>query len=248
MKRFQDKIVVVTGGSRGLGAATVRRFASEGANVVIVYHENQIAAENMRQEVEDLGCEALVAQTDTGDETSVKVMIDRAINRFGHIDVLVNGAGIVFDIPFAEKTTEQWKGTLDVNLNGVYYCTKHALPHIMKGGSIINISSTNGIDTFHPDSIDYDVSKAGVIMFTKAMARDLAPDIRINAIAPGWFDTDINAGLSEEYIKSESAKIAMGRFGQPEEIASVAAFLASEDAKFMTGSVVVVDGGYGGAV
>lgn len=109
-------------------------------------------------------------------------------------------------------------------------------------------SSTNGIDAFHPDSIDYDVSKAGVIMFTKAMARDLAPGARINCVAPGWFDTDINAELPADYVKHETDKIALGRFGQPEEVASVVAFLASDDARYMTGAVLVVDGGYGGAV
>jgi len=248
MNRFQNKTVLVTGSSRGLGAATIKRFASEGANVVINYAEDRSGAEKIQQEIEAFGVKALLIQADVSDETAVTKMIAEVVSHFGSLDVLVNNAGIVFDIPFTEKTTEQWKRTLEVNLNGVYYCTKHAMPHINKGGSIINISSTNGIDTYHPNSIDYDISKAGVIMFTKAMARDLAPKIRINTIAPGWFDTAINADLPEDYIQSESTKIAMGRFGQPEEIASVAAFLASDDAKFMTGSVVVVDGGYGGAV
>lgn len=248
MKRYENKTVVVTGGSRGLGASTIRRFADEGANVVINYTKHKDAAEKLEQELKSKGVKTLLVQADVGSEESVKAMVAKVIEVFGSIDVLVNNAGIVFDIPFTRKTTEQWQRTMDVNLNGVYYCTKHFMPHINRGGSIVNIASTNGIDTFHPDSIDYDVTKAGVIMFTKAMARDLAPDLRINCIAPGWFDTDINADLSKDYVKKESEKIAMGRFGKPEEIASVASFLASEDAKFMTGSVVVVDGGYGGAV
>jgi 3-oxoacyl-[acyl-carrier protein] reductase len=122
------------------------------------------------------------------------------------------------------------------------------MPYLNKGGSVINIASTDGIDTYHPDSVDYSVSKAGVIMFTKAMARELAPNVRINCIAPGWFDTDINADLPKEYMQRELDKIAIGRFGHPEEIAGVAAFLASDDAKYITGSVIVVDGGHGGAV
>jgi len=190
----------------------------------------------------------MVIQADLGDESSVKAMVDQVVKKYGSIDVLINNAGTVFDIPFREKTSEQWQRTLDVNLNGVYYCTKRAMPYINDGGSIINISSTNGIDTYNPNSIDYDVSKAGVIMFTKAMARVLAPKIRINSIAPGWFDTDMNKDLPKSYIESEKSKIAMGRFGKPKEIAGVAAFLASDDAQFMTGSIVVVNGGYGGAV
>ncbi len=248
MKRYQNKVVVVTGGSRGLGAATVKRFASEGADVVINYTSHEEAAKALENEVKAYGVKTLLVQADVGNESSVKAMVEKVIAEFGSIDILVNNAGIVVDLPFTEKTTEQWQRTMDVNLNGVYYCTKYFMPHINKGGSIINIASTNGIDTYHPDSIDYDVSKAGVIMFTKAMARDLAPDVRINCVAPGWFDTDINAELPKDYVQKESEKIAMGRFGIPEEIASVVAFLASKDAKYMTGSVVVVDGGYGGAV
>ncbi len=248
MKRYEHKVVIVTGGNRGLGAATVRRFANEGATVVVNYFKDQKAAKALQQEIEAKGGRAFIKQADVGDESSVAKMFEETVAELGQIDVLVNNAGIVFDVPFAQKTSAQWHRTMDVNLNGVYYCTKRALPHLNKGGSVINISSTNGIDTFHPDSIDYDVSKAAVIMFTKAMARDLAPNIRINCVAPGWLDTDMNAELPKDYLKQEAAKIAMGRFGQPEEIASVVVFLASDDARYITGSVVVVDGGYGGAV
>lgn len=216
--------------------------------MIINYFKDEAGASQIRDGIKADGGKADIIQADVGDENSVKKMIDKVVKDRGSIDILINNAGVVFDIPFKDKTSEQWQRTFDVNLNGTYYCAKHAILHLNGGGSIVNISSTNGIDAFHPDSIDYDVSKAGVIMFTKAMARDLAPKARINCIAPGWVDTDINKDLPTDYIESESAKIAMGRFAKPEEIASVAAFLCSEDAKFMTGSVVVVDGGYGGAV
>ena len=243
------KTAVVTGGSRGLGAATAKRMAADGYNIVIIYAEHKEAAEKVKRDVKSAnGVEATIVKADVGNEDSVENAVTKIVEEFGSIDVLVNNAGIVYDAPFEKKSTEQWQRTMDVNLNGVYYCTKHFIPHINAGGSIVNIASTNGIDTFHPDSIDYDVSKAGVIMFTKAMARHLAPEIRINCIAPGWFDTDMNADLPKDYVQKETEKIAMGRLGKPEDIASVVSFLVSEDAKFMTGSVVVVDGGYGGAV
>ena len=195
---------------------------------------------------QQMGSQAMTVQADVSNETAVSAMINDVVAQYGHIDILVNNAGIVVDVPFSTRTTDQWRRTLDVNLNGTYYCAKYAIPHLLVGGSIINISSTNAIDAFHPNSIDYDVSKAGTIMFTKSLARELAPKIRVNCIAPGWSDTDINADLPADYIAHETRKIAMGTFGDPAQVASVAAFLASQGASYMTGSVVVVDGGYSG--
>lgn len=249
MNSFKNKTVLVTGASRGIGAAIVRRFASEGANVTINYLSNGDKATALAEECVGLGAKTLILQADVSDESAVEELIKKTVSHFGSIDILVNNAGVVFDVPFSEKSSDLWRKTIDVNLNGTYYVTKYAAPHLTNGGSIINISSTNGIDAYHPDSIDYDVSKAGVIMFTKAIARDLAvKGIRINTVAPGWIDTDMNTDLPSDYIDSETAKISLGRFAKPEEIASVVQFLASDDASYVTGSVIVVDGGYGGAV
>lgn len=244
--RFKDKIVLVTGSSRGIGRATAIAFAQEGANVIINYVKEEKSANEVVKRIKDLGSNAIAIQADVSIETDVQRLIRESVDHFEGIDILVNNAGIVFDIPIFEKTVEQWERTLKVNLIGTFLCTKYAVPHMKnrKRASILNISSTNGIDSLSPESADYDTSKAGVISLTKNLAQALAPDIRVNSIAPGWIDTDINKDLPEEYVKSETEKIALKRWGKPEEIAKAVLFLCSEDASFITGSTLVVDGGY----
>ena len=173
-------------------------------------------------------------------------MMEKIVENFGKLDILVNNAGIVYDIPFMEKTLEQVKRTFEVNFNGVFLCSKYAAKVMKKigSGTIINISSTNGTSTLNPESADYDASKAAVISLTKNLAEELAPNIRVNCIAPGWINTDINKDLPKDYIKEEIEKILVKRFGKPEEIARVATFLASDDASFITRSTIIVDGGY----
>ena len=244
--KFKNKIVLVTGSSRGIGKATAIAFAQEGANIIVNYVKDKKSADSVVKQIESLGRKSIAIQADVAVESDVKRMIEESVKHFGAIDILVNNAGIVFDIPILEKTTEQWERTLRVNLIGTFLCIKYAVPH-MKGGagaSILNISSTNGIDSLSPESADYDTSKAGVISLTKNFSQALAPDIRVNSIAPGWIDTDINKGLTKEYVESETSKIALKRWGQPEEIAKAVLFLCSEDASFVTGSTLVVDGGY----
>ena len=244
--KFKDKIVLVTGGSRGIGQATVLAFAKEGAKVVVNYYKDEPAALSIVSEAVKLGGEAIAIQADVASEEDIKRMLEEAIKKFGGLDILVNNAGIVFDLPLFEKTVEQWERTLRVNLIGTFLCAKYAVPHMKgrPGASIVNISSTNGIDTLSPESADYDTSKAGVISLTKNMAQTLAPDIRVNSVAPGWIDTDINKGLPEEYVKEEVEACALKRWGSPEEIAKTVLFLSSDDASFVTGSTIVVDGGY----
>lgn len=244
--RFKDKIVIVTGSSRGIGRATAIAFAREGANVVVNYVKNKKASDEVVAEIKILGRDAISVQADVASEDDVKRMVKEAVQHFGAIDVLVNNAGIIWDIPIFTKTVEQWERTIRVNLIGTFLCVKYAVPHMKDrtGASILNISSTSGIDSLSPDSADYDTSKAGVISLTKNLSQALAPNIRVNSVAPGWIDTEINKDLPKEFIESETQKIALKRWGRPEEVAKAVLFLCSEDAGFITGSMLVVDGGY----
>lgn len=244
--KFKDKVVLVTGGSRGIGEAISILFACEGAKVVVNYSKSEERANKVVEEIKKLGSEAISFKCDVSNEKEVKSMIDKTIKKFGRIDILINNAGIVIDVPFSERTVEQWKRTIDVNLTGTFLCSKYAgeIMKRQKSGNIITISSTNGLISTSPESIDYDATKAGIISLTKNLAEEFAPEIRVNSIAPGWVNTEMNKGLPKDFIKEEKDRTFMGRFGKPKEIASVALFLASDDASFMTGSIVVVDGGY----
>jgi 3-oxoacyl-[acyl-carrier protein] reductase len=242
----KNKVALVTGASRGIGRAIALRLAKEGHDIVVNYVKDEAAALSVVKEINEIGRKAIAIKTDVSSEGQVKKMIMETIGVFGKIDVLVNNAGIVWDVPIWEKTEEQFSRTIDVNFKGVYFCSKYAALEMKKTGAgvIINISSTNGIDTLSPDSTDYDATKAAVISLTKNFAKELAPNIRVNCVAPGWVETDINKNLPKDYLKGEEERISLGRFGKPEEIASVVAFLASDDASFITRSVLVVDGGY----
>ena len=244
--KFKNKTVLITGSSRGIGRATAIAFAQEGANVVVNYVKNKTSADKVVTKIKNLGVGAVAIQADVANEDDVSRMMKEVVKNFGAIDVLVNNAGIVFDIPILEKTVEQWERTLHVNLIGTFLCTKYAVPHMKNrtGASILNISSTNGINSLSPESADYDTSKAGVISLTRNFSQALAPHIRVNSVAPGWIDTEINKDLPKDYIESETEKIALKRWGQPEEIAKAILFLCSDDAGFITGSTLVVDGGY----
>jgi len=242
--KLKNKIALITGSSRGIGKAIALEFAKEGAKIIINYVNAEKEAKQVVQDIKKLGSDAIAIKCDVSDEKQVQKMIKEAVTKYGRIDVLVNNAGIVYDIPFKEKTVEQWKRTLEVNLIGPFLCVKYALPNIPKGGRIINISSTNAIDSLAPDSMDYDASKSGVVSLTKNLATELAPNILVNSIAPGWVNTDINKGLSKEFKKEETAKILLKRFARPEEIAKLALFLASEDSSFITGTTIKIDGGY----
>ena len=243
--KLKNKVALITGSSRGIGRATVLLFAKEGANIVVNYSKSKKESNKVIDEIKKLGSDAIHIKCDVSDEKQVKKMVEQTIKKFGKIDILVNNAGVVFDVPFKEKTVDQWKRTLDVNLIGVFLCCKYIAPHMPKGGRIVNISSTNGINSFSPDAMDYDASKAGVIILTRDLAKELAPNILVNSVAPGWVDTAMNKDLSKDFVEKETKKIYLKRFAQPEEIAKTILFLASDDAGYITGITLIVDGGYG---
>ncbi len=184
-------------------------------------------------------------KADVSNEEQVKNMIQEVINTFGRIDILVNNAGMVIDKEFEDRTVEDWKRTLEVNTIGTFLVSKYVGESMMKSksGKIINVSSTNGINTFFPSSIDYDASKAAVNNLTYNLAIQFAPYINVNAVAPGWVNTEMNTDLPKDLIEEETEKIYIKRFAEPEEIAKVICFLASEDAAYINSTVIKVDGG-----
>lgn len=242
---FKDKVVLVTGSSRGLGRSIAVKFAKEGANVIINYKERKKEAEVLLEIISTHGQECMCIQADVSKENDVKKMIETIINKFGKIDILVNNAGIAIDAQFEDRTIADWKETLDTNLIGVFLCSKYAGKYMKNNlsGKIINVSSTNGIDTTYTYSIDYDASKAALINLTKNLAIEYAPYINVNTIAPGWIDTEMNSELPKAYLNNERNKILLKRFAEPEEIAEVVLFLASEKARYIDGETIRVDGG-----
>ena len=242
-----DKCVLVTGGSRGIGEAIAREFASKDYDVIINFKNSVDRAEKLKEELEaEYGVSVMLAQADITDEVSVENMIDDIIMEFGKLDVLINNAGIVIDREFDERTVQDWKETLNVNLIAPFLLTKLVGSEMLKQGhgSIVNISSTNGINTYYPTSVDYDASKAGIISLTYDSAVQFAPNIRVNCVAPGWVNTEMNDELPDDFVKSETERILVKRFAEPEEIAKAVYFLASEDASFINGTVLKVDGGW----
>lgn len=244
---MDNKVVLITGASRGIGAATARMFANNNHNVVINYNTGEVEAKQLSKELEqNYDIKTLIIKCDVSNEEEVKNMVRKTIDFFGHIDVLVNNAGIAIDTTFEDKTVENFRKTLDVNLIGTFLVSKYVSNYMLKekSGSIINVSSTNGIDTYYPYGLDYDASKAGIISLTNNLALQFAPYIRVNTVAPGWVNTEMNKELDSEYIKEECEKIILNRFGEPEEIAKVIYFLASEEASYINSSIIRVDGGF----
>lgn len=241
------KVVLITGGSRGIGKSTAIEFAKNGYNIIINYLSDDKSAEHIKSFlVENYDVDVMTYKCDVKDELKVNKMVEDVINYFGRIDVLVNNAAIAIDTLVEDKNKDDFKKILDTNLIGPFILSRSVAKVMMenKKGSIINVSSTNAIDTYYEYSLDYDASKAALISLTHNLAKYYAPYIRVNAVAPGWVDTDMNKNLSLDYIKKECEDIYLKRFGKPEEIAKAIYFLASDNASYITGEVLRVDGGY----
>lgn len=245
MKKFENKIVLVTGAGRGIGASIAKRFASEGAEVIVNYSGNDEAAQKTVDEITATGGQAQKYKCSVNDSESVKVMIDEIIKEFGRIDILVNNAGITKDGLMLRMTDEDFDRVIDVNLKGTFNCTKYVSKYMLKqkSGKIINISSVVGLSG-NAGQVNYSASKAGIIGITKSAAKELSSrGITVNAVAPGYVDTDMTKVLSDT-IRNEILKnIPLQRMGNVEDISNCVAFLASEDASYITGQVISVDGG-----
>ena len=244
---MNNKTVLVTGSSKGIGEQIAYKFASNNYNIVINYNTDEINALRIKNDIEKkYNVKTIAIKCDVSKEEQVKQMVEQSINEFGRIDCLVNNAGIAIDTLFEDKTAENFMKILDVNLVGSLLLSNYVGEYMLKekSGKIINISSTNGIDTFYPMSIDYDASKAGMISLTHNLALQYAPYINVNAVASGWVETDMTKDLDEEFIEEENKKIFLKRFAKPEEIANVVFFLASDEASYINGEIIRVDGGH----
>ena len=236
---------LVTGAGRGIGRATALKLASAGAKVVVNYNSSQAAAEEVVGAIESEGGQARLYKADVSKSDEVDAMINALQKEWGAVDILVNNAGIARDNLLMRMSLEEWDAVIDTNLRSVYYCTRAVMRTMLRNrwGRIINISSVVGL-TGNAGQANYAAAKAGIIGFTKSLAREVASrNITANAIAPGFIETDITAGLSPEIKEAGLRNIPMGRFGQPDDIANLALFLASDLASYVTGQVLNADGG-----
>ncbi len=243
LQNLRDRVAIVTGASRGIGKAAAIALATQGAKVIVNYARSSSAADKVVAEITTAGKEAIAIQADVSQAAEVDNLIKQTLEKFGRIDVLVNNAGITRDTLLMRMKLEDWQAVIDLNLTGVFLCTKAVTKTMLKqrSGRIINIASVAG-QMGNPGQANYSAAKAGVIGFTKTVAKELAPrGVTVNAVAPGFITTDMTEGLkSDDIIKF----IPLGRYGKPEEVAGMIRFLAADPAAaYITGQVFNVDGG-----
>ena len=243
--RLDGKVALVTGASRGIGAAIATRLAQEGAAVAVNYSGSQAAADEVVAAITAAGGSAVAIQADVSDPTDCVRLVDTTISELGGLHILVNNAGITRDGLVVRMSDADWDDVIRTNLGGVFAVTRAATRHLMKQreGSIINMASVVGL-VGNPGQCNYAAAKAGVIALTKSLARELGSrGVRANAVAPGFIETDMTAKLGPDVREAARAGIALGAFGEPSDIAAAVAFLASDDARYITGQVLAVDGG-----
>lgn len=242
---LQGKNALVTGASRGIGREIALELARQGANVAVNYSGNEAKAQQVVEEIKAIGRNAIKLKADVANETSVKEMVKEVIGEFGTLDILVNNAGVTRDNLLMRMKEEEFDQVINTNLKGVFVCTKAVTRQMMKqkAGQIINVSSIVGVSG-NPGQANYVAAKAGVIGLTKTTAKELASrNIRVNAVAPGFISTDMTDALTDEQQAGMLDMIPLGKLGKPEEVARVVRFLASEDASYITGQTIHIDGG-----
>ena len=246
--RLKGKVTIVTGASRGIGAAIARRFAKEGSKVVIDYNRSEAEAVRLLDEIQKAGGEGMIVKADVSDPADVKRLVRKTVEAYGRVDVLINNAGVMFTQTFLDAEDDTWDKTIDINLKGTYLCSKEVAPIMLeqKRGKIINISSNSG--AYHPSAmrfVEYVASKAGMNGLTKALALKLGPYVNVNAILPGWIETEMIAGIPSATAQAIIDETPLRRNGTSDEVANAAVYLASDESDFVTGELHMVTGGRG---
>jgi 3-oxoacyl-[acyl-carrier protein] reductase len=244
-KKLTGKVALVTGGSRGIGAAIAKSLAEDGADVAISYVSSPEKAETLVRELQEKGVRAVAFQADQARPEEVAALVNKVVEHFGHLDILVNNAGVFITGTVGEVKAEDVARQLAVNVVGVQAAVREAARHLKDGGRIISIGSMGGTSSPWPGISDYSATKAAVAAYTRGWARDLGPKgITVNVVEPGPIDTDMNRDDERDFVQVLKSGTALGRYGKPEEVGATVAFLASSAASYITGATIAVDGGY----